>query len=314
MDWSNEPYVRVYTRETDDELALSWEAMAVWNQLMKRFDRSGFVETRRGARGLAAITRIPLEVVERVLPEILEDGRLVAVDGGFVAPNFIAAQEATKSDRQRQKDSRDRRRAQALDVTNRDESITIRDANVTPGHAESQPVTLTSALPSVADQEVHSPARAIVRTTTWQQQKAWWDCMLAAHNRLRAKGIKPNTPDLASHPNEQALAACARFLREGGYDEAGVDAKMRHVVAVMELEADALGHLDFFKPAILWGTTRADRFPRKVDTSLEEAARAAAPRGRVGPQPVTKAARGAIGASTVHANYGSDSKPAREVL
>jgi hypothetical protein len=109
MDWSNEPYVRVYTRETDDDLALSWEAMALWNQLMKRFDRSGYIETRRGARGIAAITRIPLQVVERVLAELIEDGRLVAVEGGFVAPNYIAAQEASKSDRQRQKDSRDRR-------------------------------------------------------------------------------------------------------------------------------------------------------------------------------------------------------------
>ena len=110
--------------------------------------------------------------------------------------------------------------------------------------------------------------------------------MLAAHDRLRKPtatraAIKPNTPDLAKHPNEQALAACERYLRDGGYDDAGIDAKMRHVVLVYEAEAEALEHLDFFKPAIIWDTTRPDRFPRKVDTSLEEARRGGgAPRAR----------------------------------
>lgn len=118
----------------------------------------------------------------------------------------------------------------------------------------------------------HTP-RAIVRSTRWERHKAWWTCMLEAHDRLRAKGIKPNSPDLAKHPNEQSLSACERFLREAGYDEAGIDAKMRHVVLVYEAEAERLQHLDFFKPALIWDTTRPDRFPRKVDTSLEEAAR-----------------------------------------
>ena len=102
--------------------------------------------------------------------------------------------------------------------------------------------------------------------------------MLDAHDRLRLPtadrpAIKPGAPDLAKHPHEQQLHACERYLREAGYDDAGVDAKMRHVVLVYEAEAERLQHLDFFKPALIWDTTRADRFPRKVDTSLEEARR-----------------------------------------
>ena len=108
--------------------------------------------------------------------------------------------------------------------------------------------------------------------------------MLEAHDRLRAKGIKPSTPDLAKHPNELMLVGCERFLAAGGYDEDGIDAKMRHVVLVNELEAERLHHLDYFKPAIIFDTVRADRFPRKVDTSLEEASRAAAPKNRAGPR------------------------------
>lgn len=202
MDWSNEPYVKVYTRETDDDLALTWEARALWDALLKRLDRSGYVETRRGARGLAAITRIPLEVVTRVLPELLEDGRIVAVDGGFLAPNYIAAQESTKSDKLRQKDSRDRRRAAALDrgvtprdgaVTFRDASITPRDSSVTDGHEASRNVTLCSADPDplqTSALQSATPARAIPPSTEHLARDTW-DAVAAARLQLAAElGLK----------------------------------------------------------------------------------------------------------------------------
>lgn len=142
--------------------------------------------------------------------------------------------------------------------------------------------------------------------------------MLAAHDRLRKPtatraAIKPNTPDLAKAPNEQALIACERFLRDGGYDDAGIDAKMRHVVLVHELEAEAHGHLEYFKPALIWDTTRPDRFPRKVDTSPEEAARVGG--AARGTRPGAKPARvGAIGSATPRTDHGEGMRPAREVL
>jgi hypothetical protein len=142
VDWSNEDYVKVYTRETDDDLMLSWQALALWRAMLLKFDRSGLLETRRGVRGLAALVRMPAEIVETALPELLEDGRLESVPAGYFARNFLAAQEASKSDRQRQRDSRERRAANAR-VTNRDHTSRA----VTPGHDSSQPVTLTSADP-----------------------------------------------------------------------------------------------------------------------------------------------------------------------
>lgn len=244
MDWSNEPYVRVYTRETDDDLALSWEATALWNQLMKKFDRSGFIETKRGPRGLAAITRIPLPVVERSLPELLEDGRLVAVEGGFVAPNYIAAQEASKSDRQRQKDSRDRRRAQALDVTNRDgavsnrdEDVTKRDASVTPGHETSQPVTLCSADLPVADPSpVSSPARAIPPSTDYA--RLTWQTISAARVQIAAEFQLTNIipmPDRFGMPSEPRGCRDLRDrIREEG---ANAEAVCKHIVANLIAQA-----------------------------------------------------------------------------
>lgn len=128
MDWSNEEYVKVYRRETDDDLILTWQARALWAAMLVKFDRAGLLETRRGVRGLAALVRIPLDVVQAVLPELLEDGRVQEVPLGYFSPNFLAAQEASKSDKLRQRDSRARRAALAKssalllrgDVTNRD--------------------------------------------------------------------------------------------------------------------------------------------------------------------------------------------------
>ena len=53
MDWSNERYVRVYTRDTTTWKILSWEARALLQFLIRKVDRSGVVDTgRHGARGL----------------------------------------------------------------------------------------------------------------------------------------------------------------------------------------------------------------------------------------------------------------------
>jgi hypothetical protein len=142
----------------------------------------------------------------------------------------------------------------------------------TPSVQPSQP-SAPDLVPDPVQSGTHTP-RAI--GGSWARWKGWHDFMLAAHDRLRrptAKraAIKPNTPDLAKHPNERAMLAVRAVPPRGGYDDAGIDAKMRHVVLVYEAEAERLETLDYFKPAIIWDTTRADRFPRKVDTSLEEA-------------------------------------------
>jgi hypothetical protein len=131
MDWFNELYVKLYRRRTDDDLLLSWEARALWHEMLKLFDRSGLITTRRGALGLAVLTGIPHEVVERALPELLEDGRVRVTDGGWIAPNFIAAQEATKSHALRQKEYRERIRTKALSQSG-DTSLSVSDTN---GHA-----------------------------------------------------------------------------------------------------------------------------------------------------------------------------------
>src|SRR5690242_5237487 len=132
MDWSNERYVRLYTRNTDDWIALGWEARAVYALLKREVDRAGVLETKRGARGVAAVCRMPVDVVERGLEELLADGWVKECELGYVYPDYIESEEASQSDAQRQRESRATRRARQLaqPVTLRAVEVTKRDAAV----------------------------------------------------------------------------------------------------------------------------------------------------------------------------------------
>lgn len=142
IDWANEPYVRLYKRKTDDDLLLSWQARAVWHEMLKEFDRSGLIETRRGVQGLAAVIRIPLDVVEGALGELIEDGRVRSIPGvGFASKNYIVANDTPRSDKARQKESRNSRILSALSSTNIEIDRHAVSRDVTSRHAESRGVT-----------------------------------------------------------------------------------------------------------------------------------------------------------------------------
>jgi hypothetical protein len=142
IDWANEPYVRLYKRKTDDDLLLTWEARAVWHEMLKEFDRSGIIATRRGVRGLAAVIRVPVEVVERVMPELIEDGRIQSIPHvGFASKNYLVANDTPRSNRARQEESRTRRIQTVLSSTNSEITSNAVSHGVTPDNAESRDVT-----------------------------------------------------------------------------------------------------------------------------------------------------------------------------
>jgi hypothetical protein len=275
MDWANESYVKVYTRDTDDDLALSWEARAVWDRLMKKFDRSGMFESKRGPRGIAAATQIPLLVVERVLPELLADGRLVAVDEGYLAPNYIAAQEASKSDKLRQKESRDRRRARNLDgaITDRSQDVTPRDETVAT-------VTLCSADPdpllcsAPASRAQTTPSGASGEDPEQAQRRALGDKIWRELGVVRAEVATALGVELRPlHPQDQGRRALAMRIAESG-DLERAAADCAHVLAVRKAEA-------ITKRETRWlsGSMFEERGWRvALASSLGEAQRATAPR------------------------------------
>jgi hypothetical protein len=112
VDWSNERYVRIYTRDTETVLLQSWQARHIFREMCRKCDRAGVIECRTGVRGLAVILNMAsdAEVVARHLPELLADGSVREIAIGYFLPNFVDAQEAPQSDKHRAKESRERRR------------------------------------------------------------------------------------------------------------------------------------------------------------------------------------------------------------
>lgn len=151
MDWSNERYVRLYTRDSPDLMAIGWEGRLVLYELLRKVDRSGLIEADEET--LPELLRVPREVFEAGWPRILKRKIVARGPSHFVTTNFVAAQEARQSDRQRQQESRLRRRdvarLESLSVTDRDGDVTKRDASVTDGHTVSQHVTPCLAVPSL---------------------------------------------------------------------------------------------------------------------------------------------------------------------
>lgn len=135
MRWEDERWVKVYTRDTTDWLALSFDAQALFLLLLRKVDRIGSVALgKHGKRGVAVIVG-HAQSWERLAPaleELLSDGCVSITEGVLVIPNFCDAQEARTSDKARQAKSRESK------------SVTKRDAvsqNVTGSHTRSHAVT-----------------------------------------------------------------------------------------------------------------------------------------------------------------------------
>jgi hypothetical protein len=153
MRWSDEPYIRVYTRDTVEWDMLPWESRALWPLLLRKVDRAGLLELgKHGARGLASLVKLPVHVVEVGLAGLLDDGCVELRGTVLVVPNFHEAQTAAQSDAQRKREERARAVANArlVELTTRDESqnvtapsefVTPPSQNVTESHHLSRPVT-----------------------------------------------------------------------------------------------------------------------------------------------------------------------------
>lgn len=148
MDWSNERYVRLYVRDSTTWKRLGWDGQCVLMHLLRKVDRAGTLDLS----GLEAWEAVSLhtgateETARQGIAALLRTETVTVRDGRLAFPSFIEAQECSKSDKQRQRESRDRRAAPGkAAVTNRDEqSQNAPDSSqpVTSGHERSQPVTL----------------------------------------------------------------------------------------------------------------------------------------------------------------------------
>jgi hypothetical protein len=126
MRWGDEPYVRAYKRDTSEWAALLWQARALFWELLRKADMTGFISMgKSGTRGLAGLVRMPVDVVELGLYDrdggLLADGCVQEVEGGLQIVNYIEAQSAPQTDRLRKQEQRERDRSKKLGgVTKRD--------------------------------------------------------------------------------------------------------------------------------------------------------------------------------------------------
>jgi hypothetical protein len=151
MRWEDERYVRVYTRDTGDWLALSFEAQALFLMLLRKVDRIG--ELHLGKRGKAAVAACighPTKVLSGALDELLADGCVRLKDSGerLFIPNFLKAQETPKSPTERKREQRERDAAKARESTEMSRDVTP----VTNGHEMSPRAVPCRTVPPVPNQ------------------------------------------------------------------------------------------------------------------------------------------------------------------
>lgn len=116
MNWEDERWVKLYTRDSITWKLWCWQARFVMMSLMRKVDRAGVVDVDgHGIAGLAALLEIPADIVRVGIAQLTEPDeegqRTVIWDGPqLVLAHFIEAQDARTSDAQRQRDSREKRR------------------------------------------------------------------------------------------------------------------------------------------------------------------------------------------------------------
>lgn len=172
MNFADEPYVRVYKRRTTTLAVVGWQARAILRELFLVVDRAGVLDLddEDPADAVAAVLGdVPVEIVRDSLVK-LEQKHCVIINTVtkrdatvrcLIIPKFREAQETPASDRLRAKESRERRRTDAMandTVTNCDDPVTESDASVTTGHTESHAVTQSNAEHCKAEHDMSSNA------------------------------------------------------------------------------------------------------------------------------------------------------------
>lgn len=233
MRWEDERYVRIYTRDTGDWLALSFEAQAVWMLMLRKLDRAGFLHL--GKDGRAALPRLlghpsRAREIDAALEELLADGcvRFVTPVTGVTAnvtrlfaPNFTDAQEWTLTAAERAKKYRDRKRAEQQGPADR--GVT----NVTNVTRPSPPLPVPPVPSSSPPQPTGGQPQPLVlkptgpktRTPSLQEKFYRWASERrlehaggAADQAWSAKRINAQLSFVKEHPPEDTAAAFDLFL------------------------------------------------------------------------------------------------------
>lgn len=188
MNYENEEYVRLYIRDTTTWKLLRFEGQTVLLHMLRgKFDKAGVFDAdgHELSQAVTAVTGIPVEIVEAGLERLFALNVWVRAKRGIVWPKYEDAQTCKRGDAERQRKSRAKRRAEALE-TERDEhhgasrAVTTQDANVTDRHDGHELSLSPSPLPS-KDPPTPLPGGL-------QDRSARWAELVQAHGS-KARGV-----------------------------------------------------------------------------------------------------------------------------
>lgn len=115
LNWSDESYVRIYTRDTIGWNLLPWETQGLFALLKRKVDRAGVLQLgRHGLRGVSALIGGPgsWDTIEPHLDALLADGWFElhgeGDDAYLFIPGHMEAEEAHSSSAARMRKSRER--------------------------------------------------------------------------------------------------------------------------------------------------------------------------------------------------------------
>ena len=171
--------MRLYVRDSKTWRLLGWEGQAVLSLLLRRMDRAGLLDDVHDAEDVAVMIGygFPEEIAEKGLQRLLKRKTLIDTDMGLLMPNYIEAQEAAQSDKQRQRECRARRRDEAK------QSVTKRDTgsqSVKKSHGESQSVTSCHSVPSRTVPNLSNPRNTERRDRKEKTPKSKLDVLFDA--------------------------------------------------------------------------------------------------------------------------------------
>ena len=238
MHWSDERYVKLYSRDTPGWMLWPWQARALLPLLLRRLDGAGVLECGRArpVDAVAIVVGLPIEVVNVGLEALLSDGVLESIERGLLMPNYIEAQEATKTEAGKKRDQRERHRAQAR--------VTVKAPVpecpvVSPSVPECPPPAYPSpAQPSPAQGSATQRRSRSVEKTTDPRHAPLVKFLCSAFEEIRgiAYPFKPrdaaSVRDLLAAAEPEVIShAWVRALRHGGFPTVSTLAELHQNLA-----------------------------------------------------------------------------------
>lgn len=118
LNFEDEHYVRVYTRDTKTWKRLGFEGQTVLMHVLRRLDKAGVLDDIEDpVIDVALVTDVPEVFVAVGLPRLFACGVLEHRGNCIVMPRYIEGQTARKSDAARSRDARQKRRAVAMSAS-----------------------------------------------------------------------------------------------------------------------------------------------------------------------------------------------------